>query len=157
MEFVVSAIAQVAKLSVKCPQRGTNGASACRWVGEKRLCWPNLDVGERPCFCCKAKGVQLMPLRDSSADILVVYLLFCLHLCITKGTIVKLDSVYQGFAHQWWHYKCSVDCCHYHPWSNVCLQRPTRQPNMPLVNAKNQGPICLLLADRKEGLGHVIW
>lgn len=30
MEFVVSAVAQVAKLSVKCPLRGTNGASAYR-------------------------------------------------------------------------------------------------------------------------------
>lgn len=84
------------------------------------------------------KGVQLMPLRHSSADILVVYLLFCLHLCIAKGTTVKPDSIRQDFAHQRWHYKCSVGCCHRHPWSNVCLRRPTRQQNMPLVNAKYQ-------------------
>lgn len=30
IEFVVSAVAQAAKLSVKCPLRGTNGASAYR-------------------------------------------------------------------------------------------------------------------------------
>lgn len=37
MEFVVSAVAQVAKLSVKCPLRGTNGASAYRWAGKKQF------------------------------------------------------------------------------------------------------------------------
>lgn len=157
MEFVVSAVAQVAKLSVKCPLRGTNGASAYRWVGEKRLRWPNLAVGRGPVSAVMQKGVQLMPLRHSSADILVVYLLFCLYLCIAKGTTVKPDSIHQGFAHQWWHYKCSVGCCHRHPRSNVCLRRPTRQHNMPLANAKYRSPICLGLADREEGLGRFIW
>lgn len=79
-----------------------------------------------------------MPLRHSSADILGVYLLFCLHLCITKGTTVKPDSIHQGFAQQWRRSKCSVGCCHRHPRSNVCLRRPTRQHNMPQVNAKYQ-------------------
>lgn len=103
------------------------------------------------------KGVQLMPLRHSSADNLGVYLLFCLHLCITKGTTVKPDSIHQGFAHRWGRSKCSVGCCHRHPRSNVCLWRPTRQHNMPLVNAKYQSNLSG--AGRQRGrswLFHVI-
>lgn len=98
-----------------------------------------------------------MPLRLSSADILVVYLLFCLHLRITNGTTVKPDSIHQGFTHQWCNYKCCVGCCHCHPRSNVCLRRPTRQHNMPLVNAKYQSNLSE--AGRQRGrswLFHVI-
>lgn len=58
------------------------------------------------------KGVQLMPPRHSSADILVVYLLFCLHLCIAKGTAAKADSIQRGFVHQWWRHERSMGCCH---------------------------------------------
>lgn len=58
------------------------------------------------------KGVQLMPPRHSSADILVVYLLLCLHLCIAKGTAAKSDSIQRGFVHQWWRHERSVGCCH---------------------------------------------
>lgn len=95
-----------------------------------------------------------MPLRRSSADISVVYLLLCLHLCIAKGTSVKPHSVYQGFAPQWRRYKCSVSRCHQHTPSDFCLQRPTRQNYMPLVNAKYRGPICPGTTAVDKGLGH---
>lgn len=90
MEFVVSAAVHVAKLSIKCPLRGTNGASAYRCIGLKKTLLA-------PVPAVMQKGVQLMPPRRSSADILLVYLLFCLHLCIAKGTTVEPDSIHQGF------------------------------------------------------------
>lgn len=122
--------------------------------GGERLRWPNLAVGERPVSAVMQKGAPLMPLRRSSADISVVYLLLCLHLCIAKGTNVKPDSVYQGCAPQWRRYKCSVSCCHQHTPSDVCLRHPTRQNYTPLVNAKYRSPICPGMADGDEGLGH---
>lgn len=54
-------------------------------------------MGRGPVSAVMQTVVQLIPLRHSSADILVVYLLFCLHLCITKGTTVKPRLHPSGF------------------------------------------------------------
>lgn len=51
----MSAVAQVATLSVKCPLGAPNGASACRGSGKEEVCRPYLAVGQRPRFCCDAK------------------------------------------------------------------------------------------------------
>lgn len=155
MEFVVSSV--VAKLSIKCPFRVTNGASTYRWVGGKKALLAKFSCWGETCFFCDAKGSAA-----NASETFKCWHFSCLFTFLPSSVHRLRDNREprlhpSGFCSPVVPLQVFCGLLSPHSRSNVCLRRPTRQHNVPLANAKYQSPICLRLADREKGLGGFIW